>query len=90
MAFRGKEMMKKIVKKVGAENITPELKEKLKTCVPDTKVVMGRAKRGLYAGRHIQYGNRVSEDGGNKSVSCSYPSQYVYICVCISLTLVSI
>ncbi|KAH0894833.1 hypothetical protein HID58_057262 [Brassica napus] len=24
---------------------------------------MGRAKRGLYAGRHIQYGNRVSEDG---------------------------
>ncbi|WZZ47248.1 hypothetical protein YC2023_043507 [Brassica napus] len=28
---------------------------------------MGRAKRGLYAGRHIQYGNRVSEDGGNKA-----------------------
>lgn len=71
MAFRGKEMMKKLVKRVGAENITPELKEKLKACVPDTKVVMGRAKRGLYAGRHIQYGNRVSEDGGNKFVSFS-------------------
>ncbi|KAF2588679.1 hypothetical protein F2Q70_00040234 [Brassica cretica] len=28
---------------------------------------MGRAKCGLYAGRHIQYGNRVSEDGGNKA-----------------------
>ncbi|AEE85916.1 putative ribosomal protein L28/L24 [Arabidopsis thaliana] len=74
MAFRGKEMMKKLVKKVGAENITPELKEKLKACVPDTKVVMGRAKRGLYAGRHIQYGNRVSEDGGNKSRRCWKPN----------------
>nr|PNR60883.1 hypothetical protein PHYPA_003676 [Physcomitrium patens] len=31
------------------------------------RVVMGRAKRGLYAGRHIQFGNQVSEDGGNKS-----------------------
>ncbi|KAL2643856.1 hypothetical protein R1flu_011443 [Riccia fluitans] len=29
--------------------------------------VMNRAKRGLYAGRHIQFGNKVSEDGGNKS-----------------------
>ncbi|KAG0561719.1 hypothetical protein M758_9G138600 [Ceratodon purpureus] len=31
------------------------------------RVIMGRAKRGLYAGRHIQFGNQVSEDGGNKS-----------------------
>ncbi|KAH9576920.1 hypothetical protein CY35_01G188300 [Sphagnum magellanicum] len=31
------------------------------------RVVMGRAKRGLYAGRHIQFGNQVSEDGGNKT-----------------------
>lgn len=81
MAFRGKEMMKKLVKKVGAETLTPELKEKLKACVPDSKVVMGRAKRGLYAGRHIQYGNRISEDGGNKSVSyclsiCLYVSVF--------------
>jgi len=34
--------------------------------LPDSKVVMGRAKRGIYAGRHIQFGNKVSEDGGNK------------------------
>ncbi|KAL0726563.1 hypothetical protein Bca4012_022656 [Brassica carinata] len=74
MAFRGREMMKKLVKKVGAETLTPELKEKLKACVPDSKVVMGRAKRGLYAGRHIQYGNRVSEDGGNKSRRCWKPN----------------
>ncbi|CAM6123902.1 unnamed protein product [Calypogeia fissa] len=31
------------------------------------RVVMNRANRGLYAGRHIQFGNKVSEDGGNKS-----------------------
>ncbi|CAI9772344.1 unnamed protein product [Fraxinus pennsylvanica] len=36
-------------------------------CAPDSKVVMGRAHRGLYAGRHIQFGNSVSEDGGNKT-----------------------
>ncbi|KAG2291897.1 hypothetical protein Bca4012_007871 [Brassica carinata] len=68
------EMMKKLVKKVGAGTLTPELKDKLKACVPDSKVVMGRAKRGLYAGRHIQYGNRVSEDGGNKSRRCWKPN----------------
>ena len=28
--------------------------------------VMGRAKRGLFAGKHIRFGNNVSEDGGNK------------------------
>ncbi|XP_041022466.1 54S ribosomal protein L24, mitochondrial [Juglans microcarpa x Juglans regia] len=68
MAFRGKEMMKKVLKNVGGEkNLAPGLKESLKKCIPDSKVVMGRAKRGLYAGRHIQFGNRVSEDGGNKS-----------------------
>nr|XP_023887974.1 54S ribosomal protein L24, mitochondrial [Quercus suber]POE66762.1 54s ribosomal protein l24, mitochondrial [Quercus suber] len=67
MAFRGKEMMKKVLKNVGEKNLAPGLKESLKKCIPDSKVVMGRAKRGLYAGRHIQFGNRVSEDGGNKS-----------------------
>ncbi|XVF48182.1 hypothetical protein PTKIN_Ptkin03bG0170100 [Pterospermum kingtungense] len=67
MAFRGKEMMKKLIKKVGENNLSPGVKEQLKKCVPDSKVVMGRAKRGLYAGRHIQFGNRISEDGGNKS-----------------------
>lgn len=63
MAFRSREMMKKIVKKMGDS----KLEESLKKYVPDSKVVMGRAKRGIYAGRHIQFGNRVSEDGGNKT-----------------------
>ncbi|OVA00906.1 Ribosomal protein L28 [Macleaya cordata] len=67
MAFRSKEMFKKIIKKVGEENLAPGVKESLKKFVPDSKVVMGRAKRGLYAGRHIQFGDKVSEDGGNKS-----------------------
>lgn len=66
MAFRGKEMMKKILKKVGENNLAPGVKDSLKKCIPDSKVVMNRAKRGIYAGRHIQFGNRVSEDGGNK------------------------
>ncbi|XVF89345.1 hypothetical protein PTKIN_Ptkin19aG0122800 [Pterospermum kingtungense] len=67
MAFRGKEMMKKLMKKVGENNVAPRVREQIKKCVPDSKVVMGRAKRGLFAGRHIQFGNRISEDGGNKS-----------------------
>ncbi|GAB2293141.1 hypothetical protein Dimus_027350, partial [Dionaea muscipula] len=65
MAFRSKEMMKKILKKVGQENLAPGLEDALKKSVPDSKIVMGRAKRGIFAGRHIQFGNRVSEDGGN-------------------------
>ncbi|OAY25345.1 54S ribosomal protein L24, mitochondrial [Manihot esculenta] len=67
MAYRGKEMMKKVLKKVGENNLTPGVKESLKKSIPDSKVVMGRAKRGLFAGRHIQFGNRISEDGGNKT-----------------------
>ncbi|XP_057449029.1 54S ribosomal protein L24, mitochondrial-like [Lotus japonicus] len=67
MAFRGKEMMKKVLKKVGEKNLTPKAKESLQKCIPKTKIVMGRAKRGLFAGRHIQFGNTVSEDGGNKT-----------------------
>ncbi|XP_028761421.1 54S ribosomal protein L24, mitochondrial-like [Neltuma alba] len=67
MAFRGKEMMKKVLKKVGEHNLAPGVKESLEKCMPKSKVVMGRAKRGIYAGRHIQFGNRVSEDGGNKT-----------------------
>lgn len=73
MAFRGKEMMKKILKKVGENNLAPGVKESLKKCIPDSKVVMNRAKRGIYAGRHIQFGNRVSEDGGNKYESRFFP-----------------
>lgn len=67
MAFRSKETMKKILKKVGEDNIAPGVKVALKKSIPDSKVVMGRAKRGLFAGRHIQFGNQVSEDGGNKT-----------------------
>ncbi|KAF8392911.1 hypothetical protein HHK36_021151 [Tetracentron sinense] len=59
MAFRSKEMFKKIIRMVGEENLAPGVKESLKKCLPDSKVVMGRAKRGIYAGRHIQFGNQL-------------------------------
>ena len=61
--------MKKVLKKVGESNLHPRVKESVEKCIPRSKVVMGRAKRGLYAGRHIQFGNSVSEDGGNKFVA---------------------
>lgn len=32
-----------------------------------SRIIMNRAQRGIYAGRHIRYGNQVSEDGGNKT-----------------------
>ncbi|XP_023741529.1 54S ribosomal protein L24, mitochondrial [Lactuca sativa] len=68
MAFRSNEMVKKIMKKIGSEkNLDPGVKESLKKCLPDSKVVMGRAQRGIFAGRHIQFGNQVSEKGGNKT-----------------------
>ncbi|CAJ2674734.1 54s ribosomal protein mitochondrial-like [Trifolium pratense] len=67
MAFRGKEMMKRVLKKVGEKNLTPKAKQSLEKCLPKSKVVMGRAKRGLFAGKHIQFGNSVSEDGGNRT-----------------------
>ncbi|PHU09381.1 hypothetical protein BC332_21241 [Capsicum chinense] len=68
MSFRSREMMKKIVKNIGGDkNLGSGLKQQLEKCVPNTKVVMGRAHRGLFAGRHIQFGNRVSEKGGNTS-----------------------
>ncbi|KAL9296693.1 hypothetical protein ACSQ67_022589 [Phaseolus vulgaris] len=66
MAFRGREMMKKVLKTVGENGLSRREKESLEKCMPRSKVVMNRAKRGLFAGRHIQFGNRVSEDGGNK------------------------
>lgn len=64
-------MMKKVLKQVGEKSLAPKLKESLERCIPRSNVVMGRAKRGLYAGRHIRFGNNVSEDGGNKFVSTS-------------------
>ncbi|XP_076956470.1 uncharacterized protein LOC143631665 [Bidens hawaiensis] len=68
MAFRSKELMKKMVRKTGGEkNLDGGVKEALKKSLPESKVVMGRAHRGIYAGRHIQFGNQVSEKGGNKT-----------------------
>ncbi|KAF4358966.1 uncharacterized protein LOC115700130 [Cannabis sativa] len=67
MAFRGREMINNIMKKVGEKNLAPGVKDSLKKYVPDSKIVMGRAKRGIFAGRHIRFGNSVSEDGGNKT-----------------------
>ncbi|XP_062190067.1 large ribosomal subunit protein bL28m-like [Phragmites australis] len=68
MSFRAREMYKKVVQRVGGEGKLPaELMESVKNMLPNSKVVMGRAKRGIFAGRHIQFGNKVSEDGGNKS-----------------------
>lgn len=72
MAFRGNEMMKKVLKKVGEKNMTPRLKQSLEKSLPKSKIVMNRAKRGLFAGKHIQFGNSVSEDGGNKFVFYSF------------------
>ncbi|KAM7271140.1 hypothetical protein ACFE04_030354 [Oxalis oulophora] len=68
MAFRGKEMMNKLMKKLGGENnLAAGVKEELNRCIPDRNLVMARAQRGLFAGRHIRFGNQVSQDGGNKS-----------------------
>ena len=67
MSFRAKEIYNKVVRRVGGEGKLPaELMESVKNMLPNRKVVMGRAKRGIFAGRHIQFGNKVSEDGGNK------------------------
>jgi large subunit ribosomal protein L28 len=68
MSFRAKEIYNKVVRRVGAEVKLPaEAMESVKNMLPNSKVIMGRAKRGIFAGRHIRFGNKVSEDGGNKS-----------------------
>lgn len=60
-------MYKKVVRRVGGEGTLPaDLMKSVKDMLPDSNVVMGRAKRGIFAGRHIRFGNKVSEDGGNK------------------------
>ncbi|XP_010931519.1 large ribosomal subunit protein bL28m [Elaeis guineensis] len=66
MSFRAREIYKKVVRKVG-DSVPAEVLESMRKGLPNNKLVMGRAKRGIYAGRHIQFGNKVSEDGGNKS-----------------------
>lgn len=80
MAFRSKEMVKKIMKNIGGEkNLNPGVKESLKKCLPESKVVMGRAHRGIFAGKHIRFGNSVSEKGGNKLVHTISNYIYMYI-----------
>ncbi|KAG1347280.1 54S ribosomal protein L24, mitochondrial [Cocos nucifera] len=66
MSFRAREIYNKVVRKVG-DWVPAEVLESVRKGLPNNKLVMGRAKRGIYAGRHIQFGNKVSEDGGNKS-----------------------
>lgn len=67
MAFRSQELFKKVMRKMGGPDALPaNVKETLKRHLPNSKIVMGRAKRGIFAGKHIQFGNKVSEDGGNK------------------------
>ncbi|PKA63604.1 hypothetical protein AXF42_Ash005499 [Apostasia shenzhenica] len=66
MAFRAQELYKKLARKVG-KDVPAEVMETVRKCLPNRKIVMGRAKRGIYAGRHIQFGNQISEDGGNKT-----------------------
>jgi large subunit ribosomal protein L28 len=53
--------VKKIMKNIGGEkNLDQGVKESLKKCLPDNKVDIGRAHRGIFVGRHIQFGNQVS------------------------------
>eukprot|EP01018_Ginkgo_biloba_P039555 Gb_09878 [translate_table: standard] len=67
MASRSRAMLKKLLPKIKGEAMTPEAKEALRRTFPTNKCIMNRANRGLYAGRHIQFGNQISEDGGNKT-----------------------
>ncbi|CAH9111077.1 unnamed protein product [Cuscuta europaea] len=68
MAIRSKDAMKMLVKKLGGEkSLGAGTKQQLEKLPPKSNVIMGRAHRGLYAGRHIRFGNQVSEDGGNKT-----------------------
>lgn len=59
-------MYKKIANKVGADSLPPKVMESVKQMLPNNKLVMNRAKRGLFAGRHIQFGNKIALQGLNK------------------------
>lgn len=67
MASRSKAMLKNLFQKSKGEGVSAEAIEAWKKALPNNKCIMGRAKRGLYGGRHIQFGNQISEDGGNKT-----------------------
>ncbi len=42
-----------------------------------TRALIKRAQRGLYAGRQKLFGNKISEDGGNKCVLPCSPARAV-------------
>jgi large subunit ribosomal protein L28 len=67
MASRSKAMLKNLLPKIKGEGVSAEAIAAWRKALPKNKCVMGRAKRGLYGGRHIQFGNNISEDGGNKT-----------------------
>ncbi|ONK74726.1 uncharacterized protein A4U43_C03F9510 [Asparagus officinalis] len=67
MSFRAREMYNKIAKKAGADSMPSQVMESVKKMIPNTKIVMNRAKRGIFAGRHIQFGNKIALQGLNKS-----------------------
>ncbi|GLJ17207.1 hypothetical protein SUGI_0297980 [Cryptomeria japonica] len=60
-------MLKKLLPMIKGQSMSDEAKEALRRSLPNHKCIMGRAKRGIFAGRHIQFGNQISEDGGNKT-----------------------
>uniref|UniRef100_A0A0D6QYX8 Large ribosomal subunit protein bL28m n=1 Tax=Araucaria cunninghamii TaxID=56994 RepID=A0A0D6QYX8_ARACU len=67
MASRQRAMLKKLLPLMKGQPMSDEAKEALRKKLPNNNCIMGRAKRGIYAGRHIQFGNQISEDGGNKT-----------------------
>ena len=50
------------------EAMSAPTKKAAATVINFGKIVAKRIKKGLYAGRNIQFGNNVSADGGNKCV----------------------
>lgn len=82
---RLKDELKKKSAGMGEKTLTPRLREELKKKgIPDSNITMGRAKRGIYAGRHIQFGNQISEDGGNKFVTFFISSYFFFSILILS------
>ncbi|RZC74918.1 hypothetical protein C5167_050397 [Papaver somniferum] len=69
MSFKSGDTITKVLKKVGADKLGKGVNETVKKFTPSnsSKITMGRAKRGLYGGVHIKFGDQVSEDGGNRT-----------------------
>ena len=54
------------------------------------RAVLGRSRKGLYGGKRILSGNKVSEDGGNKYVSRwmhAYISRVTLLLSCVNTVL---